>query len=351
MRSLTYVKAINEGLHLAMEKDPKVISYGLGIDDPRRIFTSTEGLVEAFGNDRVFDMPTSENAMTGVAIGASLNGYKPVMVHQRLDFFLLALDQLVNNAAKWRFIYGGQNSVPITIRLIIGRGWGQGPTHSQSLQSWFAHIPGIKVLMPAFPEDAKSLLLSAIEDPNPVVFLEHRWLHNQSGEVTEGYSKKPIGPADILSEGDDFTLVSYSYMTIEALKAMEYLKKFDIKPELINLSSLSPIDWETIRKSVRKTKKLMVLETAADSFSVGSEIVSKISIDEFDSLNSAPIKVALPDFPIPTSQSLTENFYKTSYHVIKETEKLLSKDLQAEDHKESITGPHDVPGDWFKGPF
>lgn len=183
MAQLTFAKAINAALHEAMSLDSSVICYGLGVTDPKTVFGTTANLAERFGGDRVFDMPTSENAMTGIAIGAALNGIKPVMTHQRLDFFLLALDQLVNGAAKWHYMFGSQVTVPLTIRLILGRGWGQGPTHSQNLQAWFAHIPGLKVVMPTTPGDAKGLLLSSVFDPNPVVFLEHRWLHNTMGEV------------------------------------------------------------------------------------------------------------------------------------------------------------------------
>ena len=164
-------------------------------------------------------MPTSENAMTGISIGASLNKIKSVVTHQRLDFFLLAMDQLVNSAAKYHYMYGSQISVPITIRLIIGRGWGQGPTHSQNLQAWFAHIPGLKVVMPSTPDDAKSLLLSSIFDPNPVIFLEHRWLHNLMGEVSDEIKIEKIGKSKVIRKGSDITVVSMSYMTIETIHA------------------------------------------------------------------------------------------------------------------------------------
>ena len=171
IRNITYINAINSALHQSMNKDKKVISFGLGINDPKRIFNSTKGLVEKFGIERVFDIPTSENALMGVSIGLAMSGMKPIYMHQRLDFFLLAMDQLVNAAAKWHFMFGGQDSVPLTIRLIMGRGWGQGPTHSQNLQAWFAHIPGLKVVMPASAEDAKGLLAASIADNNPVLFL------------------------------------------------------------------------------------------------------------------------------------------------------------------------------------
>ena len=169
-RQLTFIKAINEALTIAMLADNSVICYGLGVNDPKGIFGTTLGLEEKFGKERVFDIPSSENAMTGVAIGASLNGIRPVMTHQRLEFFILAMDQLINSAAKWHYMFDGNASIPITIRLIVGQGWGNGPTHSQSLQAWFAHIPGIKVIMPATAADAKGLLLSSIFDNNPVIF-------------------------------------------------------------------------------------------------------------------------------------------------------------------------------------
>ena len=210
MNKITYTQAVNDAITVAMTMDEHVICYGLGVPDPRGVFGTTIGLQERFGKERVFDTPISENAMTGIGIGASLNGIRPVMVHQRLDFFLLAMDQLVNNAANWHFMFGGQSSVPITIRLIIGRGWGQGPTHSQSLQSWFAHIPGLKVVMPTTARDAKGLLLESIFDDNPVVFLEHRWLHNQIDHVPPGDFRIPLGKASLLREGDDVTVVSMS---------------------------------------------------------------------------------------------------------------------------------------------
>ena len=186
IEKMTFADAINDGIRLAMAKDKKVLCYGLGVTDPKNVL-HTFNLESEFGSDRVFDIPCSENAMTGIAVGAALRGYRSVLTHQRLDFALLSMDQIVNSAAKWHFMFGSKNSVPITIRMILGRGWGQGPTHSQNLQSWFAHIPGLKVVSPSNAYDAKGLLLSTIFDPNPVIFLEHRWLHNSLSEVPNGY--------------------------------------------------------------------------------------------------------------------------------------------------------------------
>jgi len=220
---ITFAQAVRDALAVAMAKDPGVIVYGLGTDDPKGIFGTTLNLHKEFGSDRVFDMPTAENAMTGIAVGAALAGLRPVMCHQRLDFALLAMDQLVNNAAKWHFMFGGKRAVPITVRMIIGRGWGQGPTHSQSLQAWLAHIPGLKVVMPATAADAKGLLLSSIFDDDPVIVLEHRWLHNVKGDVPAGDHRVPLGKAHRIREGKDVTIVAMSYMTIEAIHVVEHV--------------------------------------------------------------------------------------------------------------------------------
>ncbi len=350
-RTVTFAKAINEALFQAMEIDKSVICYGLGVDDPKCIFGTTAGLKEKFGSERVFDMPVSENALTGVAVGASLNGIRPVMSHQRLDFFLLAMDQLVNNAAKWFYMFGGKRSVPITIRLILGRGWGQGPQHSQNLQAWFAHIPGLKVVMPATAYDAKGLLLSAIFDNNPVIYLEHRWLHNLEGEVPEGDYRIPIGKANILKQGKDLTIVSLSYMTIEALHAIKVLESQGIHCELVDLRTVSPIDWETVLQSVKKTGRLLALDTATETLSVAGEVVAKVSMELFDVLKSAPQRLALPDFPTPTSPALTKKYYKRAEDIVQTVGKMLGKRVSIEEIVAGRQSPHDVPGDWFKGPF
>ncbi len=350
-RTLTFAKAINEALFQAMEMDDSVICYGLGVPDPKGVFGTTLGLQERFGPERVFDMPASENAMTGVAIGASLNGIRPVMTHQRVDFFLLAMDQLVNNAAKWHYMFGGRASVPITIRLIIGRGWGQGPTHSQSLQAWFAHIPGLKVVMPATASDAKGLLLSSIFDDNPVIFLEHRWLHNLEGHVPENDFRIPIGKAELLQTGEDISIVSFSYMTIEALHAVEFLEDNGISCDLIDLRSVKPIDWETVFSSVRKTGTVLTLDTGVFTGSIAGEIIARVSTECFNSLVQAPQRIALPDYPTPTSAALTKGFYPSTVEIANIVGKMQGINLDLSILKEQRKFPHDVPGDWFKGPF
>lgn len=350
MKEMTYSDAIRDGLSVALG-DPSVICYGLGVDDPKGVFGTTSGLQERFGADRVFDMPASENAMTGVAVGAALNGIRPVMTHQRLDFFLLAMDQLVNSAAKWHYMFGGHSSVPITIRLILGRGWGQGPTHAQNLQAWFSHVPGLKVVMPTFPDDAKGLLLAAIFDPNPVVLLEHRWLHNLTGPVPAGDSRTQLGAARMVAEGDDLTIVSLSYMTVEALRAIAVLRAAGITCDLIDLRSVRPIDWPCIFESVRRTGRLLALDTANPVCSVASEVVARVSMECFDSLHIAPSRITLPDTPSPTSPALAGEYYPGAAEVAAEAARLTDTDLVAHSTSELHRSPADVPGDWFKGPF
>ena len=351
MRNISFAQAINEAMFIAMKESKEVITYGLGVPDPKGVFSTTLGLQKEFGSERVFDTPTSENAMTGIGIGASLNGLRPVMVHQRVDFFLLALDQLINNAAKWNFMFGGQSKVPFTIRLIVGHGWGQGPTHSQNLQSIFSHIPGMRVVMPSSAFDAKGMLLESIFHDDPVIFLEHRWLHNLESHVPIGSYRVPIGKAKIMESGTDITLVSLSYMTIEALHAVEELKKLGISCELIDLRSTSPLDWKTIKDSISKTGRLLAIDTSSESFSVASEVIARASMDCHELLKCAPKRLAMKDAPSPTSFGLTNHYYFGSREIFHEVSKIFGKDLKENDDAFIKDYPHDVPGDWFKGPF
>ena len=351
MPQKNFSTAINEAIQQALQIDESVICYGLGVTDPKSVFGTTANLEKHFGSERVFDMPTSENAMTGIAIGAALNGIKSVVTHQRIDFFLLAMDQLVNSAAKWHYMFGSQNSVPITIRLIIGRGWGQGPTHSQNLQAWFAHIPGLKVVMPTSPQDAKGLLISSILDPNPVVFLEHRWLHNSIGEVPDGDFRLPLGKAKIVRVGVDVTIVSMSYMTIEACHAADYLLTQGVSCEVIDLRTIKPLDWDAVMLSVAKTGRLLALDSGFTTGSVAGEIVARVAIEAFGKLKVAPARLAMPDVPEPTSIALTKGFYIRASDIAIKVLSMMDKNFDHvnADLPESV--PHDVPGDWFKGPF
>lgn len=344
-------EAINLAISESMKIDKSLICYGLGVTDPKGIFGTTLNLENTFGSNRVFDVPTSENALTGIAIGASLNGIKSIVTHQRLDFFLLAMDQLVNSASKYFYMFGGQTPIPITIRLIVGRGWGQGPTHSQNLHSWFAHIPGLKVVCPTNPKDARELLINSIFDPNPVIFIEHRWLHGTLGNVPNKINKRSLSKGKIIKNGNNITIIGMSYLVVEALKAIEFLEKDGISVELIDLRSISPIDWNIIKKSISKTKNLLVLDTGFPICSVASEIISHIAINYSNYLESPPLKMTMPNFPEPTSSIFMKDFYINAEHIYKKILLFFKKKPNKNYLSKMKKNLYDVPGEWFKGPF
>lgn len=351
MKNKSFASGINEAINLALSIDKNSICYGLGVTDPKAIFGTTAGLEEKYSSKRVFDMPTSENAMTGVAIGAALGGVRSIMTHQRTDFFLLAMDQLVNGAAKYYYMFGGKTPIPITIRLIIGRGWGQGPTHSQNLHAWFAHIPGLKVVMPSSPSDAKGLLLSSIFDNNPVIFLEHRWLHNSIGDIPEGDYRVPLGKAATIHSGTDITIVSSSYMVIEAIHASNYLKDKKISCDLIDLRTIKPMDWLTISKSIKKTGRLLVVDSGFTTGSISGDIISGVLDRNWNDFKCAPQRLAMPDVPEPTSPALTKGFYVRAKDIAQKVLTMCNHNISMGPKDLVEPEPHDVPGNWFTGPF
>ena len=223
MREISFCEALNEAMHQEMERDPSVFVYGIGVPDHKSIFGSVDGILDRFGPERCIDTPLCEEAMTGFGLGAAIGGLRPIHTHIRVDFLILAMNQLVNMISNYIYSTVGRQSVPLVIRAVIGRGWGQGYQHSKSLHSWFAHVPGLKVVLPTTPRDAKGLLTSAIRDNNPVVFIEHRWLYWATEDVPEEPFTIPIGEGQILREGDDLTIVATSWMNIEALKAADIL--------------------------------------------------------------------------------------------------------------------------------
>ena len=259
-----------------MEQDRSVVVFGLDVDDPKAIQGTTRGLLEKYGAERVFGTPLSEDAMTGVAVGMALAGLRPIHVHIRMDFMLLAMNQLVNIAAKSRYMYGGQVHVPMVVRCMIGKSWGQGAQHSQGLQSYFMHVPGLKVAAPTNPYDAKGCLVQAIREDDPVIYVEHRILHFQKGTVPE--SRYTVAPraARIMAEGSDVTLVGISYMLVECLRARVYLESAGIQAEVIDPIWLSPLDIDTILNSVRKTGRLCVVDNGWTACGAGAEIISQV---------------------------------------------------------------------------
>ena len=349
-------EAILEAHDQLMAVDPNVYIMGLGVPDPKGIFGTTVGLQEKYGPNRVMDMPCSENAMTGVAIGSALVGMRPIMTHQRVDFFLLALDQLVNNACKWHFMFGGQLNVPLVIRLIIGRGWGQGPQHSQTLTSFFAHLPGLKVVAPSSPYDAKGLLISAVEDNNPVVYLEHRWLHNIYGEVPSEIYRVPLGKAKIVEEGRDLTIIASSHMTLEAFKAAQLLKEDGISAEVIDLRSIKPLDIETIVASAKKTGRVIIADADWKTCGLAAEISALVIEKSFNTLKAPPKRITYPDSLSPTCWALANHYYPTAKDLAiaaldlmgqpTKARKLLKQALEAK-----MALPLDVPDQSFTGPF
>ncbi|MEI6260695.1 MAG: alpha-ketoacid dehydrogenase subunit beta [Deltaproteobacteria bacterium] len=351
-RELTYAQAVLEATDQCMAVDPSVYIMGLGVTDPKGVFGTTLGLKEKHGDKRVLDMPVSENGMTGVAIGSALVGMRPIMTHQRIDFMLLALDQIINNAAKWHYMFGGKMKVPLTIRLLIGRGWGQGPQHSQSLQSLFTHIPGLKVVMPFTPYDAKGLLVSAIRDDNPVIYIEHRWLHNITGEVPEDIYTVPLGKAVIVKEGKDITIAASSHMVLETMKAANYLEKNGIASEIIDIRSLKPLDEETIIASVKKTGRLLVADDGYRTTGFAAEVVAMATEKAFDSLKTAPRRVTLPDLPTPTSPALANIYYPGMIGVINAVRAIFNLPEKTEEELGiKHDQPLDVPDKSFTGPF
>ena len=356
-RVISASEAIREALDLALAKHPEAYLIGEGVTDPGGIFGTTKGLVQRYSADRVIEMPVSENGLTGIAVGSALLGRRPIMTHQRVDFALLCLEQLFNTAAKSHYVTNGSHKVPLTVRLVIGRGWGQGPQHSQSLETLFAYIPGLKVVMPSTPADFKGMLLAAIEDDNPVIFLEHRWLHYVTGEVPERYYLAPLDGPRRVHSGNDLTIVSTSYMTLEALRAASALKARGCEVDLFDLRVLRPLDLTIISESVRRTGRLIVCDTGWRVFGPGAEIVAQVVEDAFEALVHPPIRIGLPDHPTPSSLALAEAFYPGSPQIIDAAAKLCH--LNASDAaaaRQDVIGarrcvPIDKPDPAFKGPF
>lgn len=353
-RRLTYAEAIREAIDQCMSVDDRVFIIGEGVPDPKGIFGTTVGLREKYGDDRVLDMPLSENGMTGVCIGAALTGLRPVLIHQRLDFSLLSVDQIINNAAKWHYMFGGKAHIPLVIRMVIGRGWGQGAQHSQSLQALFAHIPGLKVVMPSTAHDAKGLLIASIRDNNPVIFIEHRWLHNLMGIVPDSIYEIPLGKANILRKGNDVTIVATSYMVVEAVKVADRLKKLGVLVEVIDVRTIKPLDTQTILDSVKKTGRLLVVDSGHSFCGFAAEIIAKVTETIFGHLKSRPQRITSPDIPTPTTHALTQYYYPQPADIVKKIMEMLHKsdqDLVRELEKEDDSKKLDVPDHSFTGPF
>lgn len=323
-RKLTYAHAITEATDQAMQMDDSVILIGQGTRDRGYIFGSVEGLYEKYGEQRVIEMPLSENAIAGICVGAALNGLRPVFILQRVDFVFLALDQLLNHASKYHFMFGGKVKVPITIRLIIGKGWGQGPQHSQSLHSLFSHFPGVRVAIPSNPYDAKGILLNGIFSDDPVVIFEGRPLYSLEQDVPVNPYLIPFGQANILKDGTDITIISTSFLVSEALKASSELLKVGISAEVIDLVSASPIDIETITKSVAKTGRLLITDISWDRCGISAEISALVNERLFNKLKAPISRLTVPFSPAPTGVEMEKKYYPTSEQIIEKCKQFTS---------------------------
>lgn len=353
---ITYAEAINEAFDVCLKKDKTVFIIGLGVPDPKGIFGTTVGLSKKYGKKRIMDMPISENALTGVCIGAAINGMRPVLTHQRIDFSLLGVEQVINNAAKWYYMFGGKQGVPLVIKMTIGMGWGQGAQHSQNLQALYAHIPGLKVVMPSTPYDAKGLMIAAIEDNNPVIYIDHRWLHGMIDDVPEGYYHLPIGKARILKRGGDITIVATSYMAVESLRAAELLEKIHVRAEVVDVRSIRPLDGKTIAQSLKKTRRLLVADLGNRSFGVAAEIIAAVAEDNKIKLLTNPQRITSPDLPTPSTPALAEHYYPRYIDIARKATEIVGGNLRGLENliieeEASRIVPLDVPDMSFKGPF
>jgi len=308
MRKLTFAQALNEALKQEMRRDPTIYVAGEDVGKYGGIFGVTAGLLEEFGEERVRDTPITESAIIGSAVGAAAAGLRPVVEIMFIDFIGVALDQLFNQAAKMKYMFGGKAKLPIVVRTTCGAGMCAAAQHSQSLEAWFMHIPGLKVVAPSTPYDAKGLLISSIRDDNPVLFIEHKMLYGIEGEVPEEPYTIPLGVADIKREGKDVTVVATMAMVHKALEAAEDLAKEGIEVEVVDPRTLSPLDKETIINSVKKTHRLVIVHEAVKQAGPGAEIAAIVAEEAFEYLD-APIKrVAAPFTPVPFSPVL-ENAY------------------------------------------
>lgn len=322
-RFLNYEEAINEALHACLEADPSVFLIGQGVKSPWYVGNTCQGLLERFGDRRVIDTPVSENAITGAAVGASLAGLRPIVVHPRVDFLVCGLDPIVNEAANWHYMNGGRLSAPLVVWGIINRGGEQAAQHSQALHAWFAHVPGLKVVMPSTPFDAKGLLVAAIRDPNPVIYLSDRWLHGQNGPVPEETFEVPIGSAAIRRAGDDLTIVASSYLAAEAETAAITLADQGISAEVVDLRTIKPLDRSTILSSVRKTGRLLAVDGGWQSFGVSAEIVALVAEAAWPALRAPVRRLALPDVPAPASRSLEAVYFKHADDIVQAAKRLM----------------------------
>jgi len=322
-----YGTAILSAFEYLLKNYKETFVIGQGLWSPWYVGNSMTDLDKKFGKDRIIDTPVSESAVTGAAVGASLAGMKPIVVHPRMDFMLYAMDAIVNQAAKWSHMFGGQASPGVTIRGIINRGGEQGAQHSQALHTWFAHVPGLRVVMPSTVADARDLLIASVLSKDPVIYIDDRWLYEQEDDLPrivelDLKTQKP----KITSKGKDVTIVASGYSSYLAKQANEKLRNIGIHPEIIDVRILNPFDVKDILKSVKKTKKLVVIDPGWVSSGFSAELVAKV-VENLDTkiLTSPPLRIALPDAPAPTATILEKKYYTSVDDVVKKVKNLFLK--------------------------
>lgn len=346
MRMITYCDALNEAMIQEMKRDPSVFVYGIGVPDHKKIFGSTADLLEQFGPERCFDTPIAEDSMTGLGLGAAINGLRPIHIHIRVDFLLLAMNQLANLVSSFCYGIGGKAGVPLVIRAIVGRGWGQGYQHSKSMHATFAHIPGLKVICPTTPEDAKGMMISAIRDNNPVLIFEHRWLYWQTGSVSEESFEIPIGKGNVVRRGKDITIVATSWMNVEALQAAEILSRNAVDVEIIDPRTIAPLDEDIIVESVNKTGNCIVADNDWVYCGFSAEVAAMVSDRCFGNLRTPVKRIGFAHTPCPTARHLENQFYPNAKTIVREVERTLKIDRI--DLSNEMFYSHE---NRFKGPF
>lgn len=344
-KQLTFPEAINLAMTREMEADPAVFAFGVDIQDHKRTFGSGRDMVERFGVERYFGSPLSEAAATGMAIGAAGCGLRPIHIHARADFSLLAMNQLVNMASNKSYVSNGEFKVPLTVRALIGRSWGQGAQHSKSMHSVLSHFPGLKVSLPSNPQDGYSLLRSAIRDDNPVIFLEHRWLYDVSGEVDDE-TIVPLGQCNVVRPGNDITIVACSWMTVESTQAARILGENGVNAEVIDLRTVTPLDIETIIHSVNKTGHVIIVDNDWTFCGISAEISAQITEACFGNLKKPPQRIGFAPVPCPTTRPLENLFYPSAREIVRAVERIL--DLSEINLSGEVFNEYEQR---FKGPF
>ncbi len=320
---MRYVNAVNQALRDCMEQDSSVVVMGEDVAHAGGSFKATRGLLDTFGERRVIDTPISESSITSAAVGMALTGLKPVIEIMFMDFITLSMDALVNQAAKAHYMFGGQGSVPMVLRTPHGGGLSAGPQHSQCLEAWLAHIPGLKVVCPSNPQDAYSLLRAAIADPDPVMFIEHKAMYAAKGQVDTSQAAR-IGQARMARQGRDVTLVTYGATVPVCLKAAEQLAREGVEAEVLDLRSIQPWDKAAVLESLSRTHRAVVVHEAVQAFGVGAEIVATIADEGFDELDAPVLRVAAPFMPAPFASSLEKGYVVTIERVIDAVRKTLA---------------------------